>query len=60
PAYLHRPRPVRSRPARPRPARAARPQHPGPSFPPITSTPPPLGPGNHYFIPVPAIVKKSR
>ncbi|MGC9270233.1 hypothetical protein [Acidiphilium sp.] len=51
-------RPDRPQNATPKPARARKPRaRPEPVFPPITSTPPPLGPGNHYFIPNPKIFK---
>ncbi|MGC9271745.1 hypothetical protein, partial [Acidiphilium sp.] len=58
PPNLALPKRARRRPAAPRKPRQRRPR-PTPVFPPITSTPPPLGPGNHYFIPNPAIFKKS-
>ncbi|MGC9271602.1 hypothetical protein, partial [Acidiphilium sp.] len=47
PPVLQRPRRKREKPAAPRPRRP----RPAVVFPPITSSPPPLGPGNHYFIP---------
>ena len=42
---------------RPKPRRPARPARPAPIALPITSSPPPLGPGNHYFIPNPKSFK---
>ncbi|MDD2875818.1 MAG: hypothetical protein PHT60_01160 [Acidiphilium sp.] len=58
PPALQRPERPR-KPSPPRPGPAKRAERPLPNFPPITSTPPPLGPGNHHFITNPAILKNT-